>query len=143
MPTSEQLLKQLEVARRDLLELSTQNRLLDTKRDQDSGLSLEIEDELADQVFRLLVTDAQPMRFEQGELAAVEAPVEEAASEAEPLPEGATADGEDAPKKRTAKRPVAPKTTAKRVTKKSLSVANMLVSAKPISQAEQIGRAHV
>ena len=137
MPTSEQLLKQLEVARRDLLELSTQNRLLDTKRDQDSGLSLEIEDELADQVFRLLVTDAQPMRFEQGELAAVEAPVEEAASEAEPLPEGATADGEDAPKKRTAKRPVAPKTTAKRVTKKSLSVANILVSAKPISQAER------
>ena len=89
MSSSDELLKQLELARRDLLELSTQNRLLDTKRDQDSGLSLEIEDELADQVFRLLVTDAKPMRFEQGEAVVSEA-VEEAAAEAEPLSEAPT-----------------------------------------------------
>ncbi len=82
MPSTEELLKQLEVARRDLLELSTQNRLLDTKRDQESGLSLEIRDELADQVFKLLVSDGKPMRFEQGKLVAIP---DEAASE-EPAP---------------------------------------------------------
>ena len=132
MSTSDQLLKQLEVARRDLLELSTQNRLLDTKRDQESGLSLEIEDELADQVFRLLVTDAKPMRFEQGELAAVES-VEEDPAEAEPLTEEPVAEAEDAPQKRTTKKPAAAKTTAKRVTKK----AKTLVSAKPKTEAER------
>jgi hypothetical protein len=62
------LLKQLQVARRELLDLSTRNRLLHTARDQERGLSLEIKDESADQVFHLLVTDHQPMRFEQGEL---------------------------------------------------------------------------
>ena len=142
MSTSEQLLKQLEVARRDLLELSTQNRLLDTKRDQDSGLSLEIEDELADQVFRLLVTDANSMRFEQGELAAVEATEDDAPAESEPLTEEPLADTEadDAPKKRTTKKTTATsttKSTVKRVTKKALSAAKVVAPLKPVSTEDR------
>ncbi len=68
MNASDPLLKQLELARRELLELSTQNRLLNTPRDPQRGLSVEIKDESADQVFRTLVTAATAMRFEQGEL---------------------------------------------------------------------------
>ena len=56
----------IDAARRDLLELSTRNRLLATPRDQDRGLSLEIKDELSDEIFRMMVTEAKPMRFEQG-----------------------------------------------------------------------------
>ncbi len=140
MSTSDPLLKQLEVARRDLLELSTQNRLLDTKRDQDAGLSLEIEDELADQVFRLLVTDAKPMRFEQGELAAVVATEDVSPAETEPLTEEPLADVVDTPKKRTTKKTTATtatKTTAKRVTKKALSAAKVVAPSKPVSAEER------
>lgn len=64
-PMSDVLLKQLELARRDLLELSTQNRLLHTQRDQATGVALEIRDELAEEVFRQLVTEGGSMRFEQ------------------------------------------------------------------------------
>ena len=137
MSTGDELLKQLELARRDLLELSTQNRLLDTKRDQDSGLSLEIEDELTDQVFRLLVTDAKPMRFEQGELAPVEASSEEPLVEAESLTEVPEASPEEAPKKRTVKKAISTKPPAKRVTKKSLSAAVASTPAKLMSVDER------
>ncbi len=137
MSTDDELLKQLELARRDLLELSTQNRLLDTKRDQDSGLSLEIEDEQADQVFRLLVTDAKPMRFEQGELAPVEASEQEALVEEEPLTEIPDASPEETPKKRTVNKATATKPPAKRVTKKSLATAAASTPAKLLSVDER------
>ncbi|MEZ6129120.1 MAG: DUF4011 domain-containing protein [Planctomycetaceae bacterium] len=62
------LLKQLEIARRDLLELSTANRVLNTKRDQERGTAVEIRDELSQHVFQLLVDKEQSMQFEQGEV---------------------------------------------------------------------------
>ncbi|MEZ6122406.1 MAG: DUF4011 domain-containing protein [Planctomycetaceae bacterium] len=75
---SDQLNKQLELARRDLLELSTANRLLDTKRDQERGSAVEIKDELSHHVFQLLVDNEVTMDFEQG---LVEDSSAEAASE--------------------------------------------------------------
>lgn len=65
---SDTLLKQLEIARRDLLELSTSNRVLNTKRDQERGSAVEIKDELSQHVFQLLVDADKSMRFEQGEV---------------------------------------------------------------------------
>jgi hypothetical protein len=135
MPSTDDLLKQLEVARRDLLELSTQNRLLDIKRDQESGLSLEIEDEMADQVFKLLVSDTKPMRFEQGEVvaAASEEGEPEAAQPLTPEPEP-TAEDEEIPKKKTTRKTTSKTTATKRVTKKALSKA---VVTKPLTDEER------
>lgn len=65
---SDTLLKQLEIARRDLLELSTANRLLNTKRDQTRGSAVEIKDELSQHVFQLLVDAEKSMQFEQGQV---------------------------------------------------------------------------
>lgn len=65
---SDALHKQLELARRDLLELSTQNRLINTKRDQDRGSAIEIKDELSGHVFELLVKQQESMTFLQGEV---------------------------------------------------------------------------
>lgn len=65
---SDTLLKQLEIARRDLLELSTSNRVLNTKRDQASGSAVEVKDELSQHVFELLVDNESIMKFEQGEV---------------------------------------------------------------------------
>lgn len=64
---SDALHKQLELARRDLLELSTQNRLINTKRDQERGSAIEVKDELSSHVLELLVKQQESMRFEQGE----------------------------------------------------------------------------
>lgn len=64
---SDALNQQLELARRDLLELSTQNRLINTRRDQERGSAIEIKDELSGHVFELMVRQQEPMRFEQGE----------------------------------------------------------------------------
>ncbi|MFO0810486.1 MAG: DUF4011 domain-containing protein [Gemmataceae bacterium] len=109
MANADSLLTQLDAARRDLLELSTRNRLLATPRDQDRGLSLEIKDELSDEIFRMMVTEAKPMRFEQGVV--VEKPADEPAAEEKPAEEPAA---EEKPKKR--------KTTTKRVTKKKAAI---------------------
>lgn len=65
---SDTLRKQLEIARRDLLELSTSNRVLNTKRDQTSGSAVEIKDELSQHVFQLLIDNESIMQFEQGEV---------------------------------------------------------------------------
>jgi hypothetical protein len=117
MSTSADISKQLESARRELLELSTTNRLLDTPRDQEKGLSLEIKDELADQVFGLLVTEGKPMRFEQGEEVQATSATDEPPAEEEPPEE---AEENSKPKRKT--------TSRKRVTKKK--AANKAASAK-------------
>lgn len=65
---SDALHKQLELARRDLLELSTQNRLINTKRDQGRGSAIEVKDELSSHVLELLVKQQQSMQFDQGEV---------------------------------------------------------------------------
>ena len=61
-----QLLKHLELARRDLLELSTVNRMLSTPREQQQGAAIEIVDESSAEVFRMLVREGSTIRFEEG-----------------------------------------------------------------------------
>jgi hypothetical protein len=78
MSQPDQLLKHFELARRDLLELSTANRMLSTPREQLQGASIEIVDESAAEVFRMLVREGSTKRFEEGVL-------DESASPAEKL----------------------------------------------------------
>ncbi|MCA9013314.1 MAG: DUF4011 domain-containing protein, partial [Planctomycetaceae bacterium] len=66
MPQPDQLLKHFELARRDLLELTTANRMLSTPREQSHGASIEIVDESSLAVFQMLVRDGRTMRFEEG-----------------------------------------------------------------------------
>jgi very-short-patch-repair endonuclease len=68
MLSNETIEQQLAVARRDLLELTIQNRLLNTPRDQERGAGVEIKDEVSAEIFRMLVKESQTMQFEQGEL---------------------------------------------------------------------------
>lgn len=68
MPNADQLIKHFELARRDLLEFTTTNRLLSTPRDRELGAAIEIHDESSAEVFRMLVHDGSVMRFEEGEL---------------------------------------------------------------------------
>jgi hypothetical protein len=53
----------LEQARRNLLELSTRNRLISMPRRRKRAKVVEIIDERADDVFRILVTDSREMTF--------------------------------------------------------------------------------
>ncbi len=53
----------LAKARRELLDLTTRNRLLNTSRSRARSSRLEIIDELSSEVFRRLVTDAKGMSF--------------------------------------------------------------------------------
>jgi len=53
----------LENARRELLDLSTRNRLISTSRSSTRSSRLEIVDELSEEVFRRLVTDQKSMTF--------------------------------------------------------------------------------
>jgi hypothetical protein len=69
MANSDQLLKQLELARRDLLELTTTNRLLSMPRDRNPGAAIGVHDESAADVFRMLVHEGTAFRFEEGPLA--------------------------------------------------------------------------
>ncbi|MEZ6088578.1 MAG: DUF4011 domain-containing protein [Pirellulaceae bacterium] len=66
MTAEDSLIRQLELARRDLLDLSTANRLLNTPRDAARGSSVEIKDEVSAEVFRMLVSEKKQMHFEQG-----------------------------------------------------------------------------
>ena len=54
----------LERARRELLDLSTRNRLLSCPARNRSGL--DIVDELCDEIYRILVTDSRSMSFLAG-----------------------------------------------------------------------------
>jgi len=66
MAAQDQLLKHFELARRDLLDLTTSNRLLATPRDREQGSSIEILEESANEIFRMLVHEGQAMPFEEG-----------------------------------------------------------------------------
>lgn len=61
--TSDAIQIQLERARRELLDLSARNRLLNTPRHRKRARSLEVVDELSDEVFRILVPDHKRMGF--------------------------------------------------------------------------------
>ena len=66
MANPDRLLKQLELARRDLLELTTSNRLLSTPGDKTPGAAIRIADESSADVFRALVHEGTALRFEEG-----------------------------------------------------------------------------
>ncbi|MCH7888849.1 MAG: DUF3320 domain-containing protein [Proteobacteria bacterium] len=63
MSTIDALRNQLEKARRELLDLSTRNRLLNTPRHRKRSRYLEIVDELSDEVLRILVHQPKRMGF--------------------------------------------------------------------------------
>ena len=52
----------LQSARRDLLDLTTRNRLISTSRSSSRSSRLEIEDDLAEEIFRILVKDRKAMQ---------------------------------------------------------------------------------
>ena len=66
MSENDPLVRQLELARRDLLDLSTRNRLISTPRDQSRGASIEIKDEVSAEIYQMLVVDGKELEFEQG-----------------------------------------------------------------------------
>jgi very-short-patch-repair endonuclease len=57
------ILAKLNHARRELLDLSTRNRLLSAPRNNKRAKTVEVVDELADEVFRILVTEGRSMTF--------------------------------------------------------------------------------
>ncbi len=57
------LLVQLERSRRELLDLTARNRLLNTPRHRKRSRSLEIVDELSDEIFRIMVLESKSMGF--------------------------------------------------------------------------------
>ncbi len=63
MSTLDLLQAQLERARRELLDLSTRNRLLSTPRHRKRSRTVEIVDELSDELFRIVVRDGKAMGF--------------------------------------------------------------------------------
>jgi very-short-patch-repair endonuclease len=80
----------LERARTELLDLSARNRLLNIPRSAKSARTLEIIDELSDEVFRLLVGAARPFTFLPGKAATgtQEADDEEISDLAQPEDDG-------------------------------------------------------
>src|SRR5689334_9900164 len=57
------VLTKLEAARRELLDLTTRNRLLSTPRYQPRAKTVEVVDEKATEVFRLLVNEGKTFSF--------------------------------------------------------------------------------
>ena len=57
------LRRRLEDARRDLLDLTPRNRLLNTVRRRTRSSSIEVLDELSEQIFRILVQEGREMSF--------------------------------------------------------------------------------
>lgn len=104
--SNDSLLRQFESARRELLELRTSNRLLNTPRDAQRGVGIEIKEESTQEVFRMLVKENKSMRFEEGEL--VEVPIEMANETGEAGEEpGGDSEPTTSPQRRTTKRRVA------------------------------------
>jgi very-short-patch-repair endonuclease len=66
MATIETIRSRLERSRRDLLDLSSRNRLISTPRGQSKSRRIEIVDELSDEVFRLIVRERKTMSFLPG-----------------------------------------------------------------------------
>lgn len=58
----------LNTSRKELLDLSTRNRLLSIPIDSKAARIIQVRDELSEQVFRLLVTDKKTFSFLPGRL---------------------------------------------------------------------------
>jgi hypothetical protein len=63
MPNTEELLNS---SRKELLDLSTRNRLLSIPVDSKSARIIQVRDELSEQVFRLLVSEKKSFSFLPG-----------------------------------------------------------------------------
>lgn len=63
MSQAKSIRDKLEQARQELLELSMRNRLLNTARSSNRSTRLEIDDEIAGEVFRILVQENASMTF--------------------------------------------------------------------------------
>jgi very-short-patch-repair endonuclease len=104
MPQPDQLLKHFELARRDLLELTTSNRMLSTPREQNHGASIEIIDESSIAVFQMLVRDGRTVRFEDGVADESSTPLELSTTGSEiPSAVSLTETAKSPPKRRTKK----------------------------------------
>ena len=64
--TEPDLIRRIENARRELLDLSARNRLISTPRGASQGRKIEVVDELSEEVFRLLVRERKAMSFLPG-----------------------------------------------------------------------------
>ncbi|MEZ6055814.1 MAG: DUF4011 domain-containing protein [Planctomycetaceae bacterium] len=140
MANSEALLKHFELARRDLLELTTQNRLLATPRDQESGACIEIKDESTTEVFRQLVTDLGEMQFEEGVLVeGADAATDVEASDADANESEAESQTESSGKSSTKKSTTA-KSASRRTTKKAAAVkaATTKAAAQPVDVTDDV-----
>ncbi|CAN5764844.1 hypothetical protein BH23PLA1_BH23PLA1_06840 [soil metagenome] len=62
-PNASDLSNRIEAARRDLLDLSARNRLINTPRGSSRGRKIEIVEERAENVFRLLVREQKALTF--------------------------------------------------------------------------------
>ena len=116
MSNPSNLEKQFALARRELLELSSANRLLNTKRNTTIGAAIEIKDESSSEIFKMLVTDEKTMRFEEGELVELTAEEKEQA--------------ELATNKSTEEDSEEPKPKKRRTTKKRVATGNQPVDIK-------------
>ena len=57
------IIAKINHARRELLDLTTRNRLLSAPRHTKRAKTIEVVDELCDEVYRILVTDGHTMTF--------------------------------------------------------------------------------
>ncbi|MGO4704113.1 DUF3320 domain-containing protein [Dyella sp. 2RAB6] len=80
------LAEKLERARVELLDLSARNRLLNMPRGARGGRSIEIIDEKADEIFRLLVREGKTFTFVAGRAAETKDPVPGGADDTSPEP---------------------------------------------------------
>ena len=62
-PQPQPIEERLDVARRDLLDLTARNRLVNTPMGRGTSSRLRIVDELSSEVFRILVTERHEMSF--------------------------------------------------------------------------------
>jgi very-short-patch-repair endonuclease len=71
------VVKRIQNARRELLDLSARNRLISTPRGTSQGRRIEIDDERSEEVFRLLVRERKVMSFLPGSGEVEDNPVDE------------------------------------------------------------------
>jgi very-short-patch-repair endonuclease len=115
------LIKRIQGTRRELLDLSARNRLINTPRESSRGRKIEIVDERSEDVFRLLVTDRKAMSFLPGRDETETGTVDEADAPRLAQPEEPAAD-EGAPDPRHVDRRLQTRLTSERLQGRLLSI---------------------
>ncbi|MHC4562117.1 MAG: DUF3320 domain-containing protein [Planctomycetota bacterium] len=101
MSTEDLIHKKLEEERRHLLDVSPRNRLLNTPRHKVRSRTIEVVDELSEEMFRILVTDQKPMSFLPSKTLAKGGVSEEGLFEGMSQPEEEEVDEYGVPKRHT------------------------------------------